>query len=230
VADKLTVDDLDTHTKGRLASGDETTQMVLDAALAYVRNYCRWHVSPVVTEQNMSFDGPGQWGGLSVGMGGLYYASGSSIVGTMHHRRVGGDTLYLPTKHLLTVQSVVEDGNPLVPLVDYVWSSETGAVRKTNGQPWTANWASGGALGLQVSFQHGYTAEQAADWRRIVLAVADRMSMVRGLIGGFSTNIGPHRIGAYFGESRNGSMPVGAGWLDDLTGMIDFESYVRIDV
>ena len=186
----LSVDDLETYTQGRLSSNDETTEWVLDAALEYVRNYCRWHVSPVVTEQDMAFDGPGQWGGLSVGIGGLYYASGGYLTGVLRHTRTGGQTLYLPTKHLLSVESITEDGVAL-DMSQIAWSSN-GAVRKTTGQPWTTNWAGSttqGAQGLQVTFEHGYSEDQAVDWCRLVLAVADRMSMVRGLIGAFSTNM-----------------------------------------
>jgi hypothetical protein len=230
--DELTPTDLETYTQGRLLASDPNTQLALDAALDEVRGYCKWHVTPVATEANMGFDGPGQWGGYAVGIGGLYYASGGYMTGVLRRARVGAEILFLPTKRLLNVESIVEDGNTLTPLTDYVWSQDTGAVQKTNGTPWTANWASGNGAtqGLQVTFTHGYTAEQARDWRRIVLACADRMTMVRGLIGPFTSSMGPYRVNAFFGESRAGTLPLTASWLDDLTGQLNTERYVRVDV
>ena len=176
-----------------------------------------------------------QWGGLQVGTGGIYYASGGYLTGVLERVRTGGRTLFLPTKNLLGIESIIEDGTVLLPPSadysgDFQWS-QSGVVTKSNGSLWTANYASNsqGAQGLSVKFTHGYSAAQAEDWRKIVLAIADRSSMVRGLIGGFSTNMGPYRVNSYFGESRTGTMPKDASWLDDLMALIDTKRYVRVD-
>lgn len=50
IDEDLTVVDVENYTKGRLSRDDPETQRALDAALARVRNYCGWHVSPVKTE------------------------------------------------------------------------------------------------------------------------------------------------------------------------------------
>lgn len=50
MAEDLTPADVSAYTKGRLDASDPETQRALDAALARVRNYCGWHVSPVRTE------------------------------------------------------------------------------------------------------------------------------------------------------------------------------------
>lgn len=230
--DELTPYDLQTFTQGRLIASDPNAEMALDFALQKVRNHCHWNVSPVETVMDMDFDGPGMWGGLAVGAGGLHYASGGYVAGVLRRVRTGATQLYLPTKKLLSIQSIVEDGVTLdvTPGGDVSWSSD-GTVIKNSGAPWTFNLASNskGAQGISVSFQHGYTAKQAKDWRRIVLMIADRASMVRGLIGAFSTNMGPYRVNAYFGESRSGTLPKDAGWLDDLLGMIPTSQYVRVD-
>jgi hypothetical protein len=225
--DELTANDLQTFTQGRLVASDPNAQFALAGALQEIQNYCRWHVSPVVTD-TLVLDGPGQWGGLAVGIGGLYYASGSYLTGVLRRVRTGGGTLYLPTKRLLSIESVTECGNSLnvssnFSESDVAWSA-SGEVVKTDGSSWTTQFQ-----GIQITFTHGYAADNSVDWRRIVLAAADRMSMVRGLIGAFSTNMGPYRVNAYFGESRTGTMDKDAGWLDDLFGMINTARYVRVD-
>jgi len=50
---------VETYTRGRLNRDDEETQRQLDAALAAARSYCGWHVSPVVTDETITIDGPG---------------------------------------------------------------------------------------------------------------------------------------------------------------------------
>lgn len=50
--------DVEQYTRGRLAAADPETVRGLEAALARVRRYCGWHVSPVITE-TITLDGPG---------------------------------------------------------------------------------------------------------------------------------------------------------------------------
>lgn len=50
IAENLLVADVDAYTSSYLPAADPETQRALDAALARVRNYCGWHVSPVATE------------------------------------------------------------------------------------------------------------------------------------------------------------------------------------
>lgn len=52
-----TVDDVIAYTNGTLADDDETARM-LAAALAAARTYCRWPVTPVVTDDVVTLDGP----------------------------------------------------------------------------------------------------------------------------------------------------------------------------
>lgn len=49
---------VESFTNGRLDRDDEETQRQLDAALAAARRYCGWHVTPVVTDQTVTLDGP----------------------------------------------------------------------------------------------------------------------------------------------------------------------------
>jgi len=214
---ELAPQDLSTYTRGRLAPDDPNTVSVLARALQQVRNYCKWPVCPVIDNDVVKLDGPGQWGGYGVGVGSVY---GSSYhTGTLTHRRVGSGTLFLPTKRLQGITSIVEDGVAL-DLSTIQWS-EAGFVQKQNMQPWSSNLGA-----IEVTYTHGWSVDEAQDWRQIVLAVADRMSMVRGLIGPFPTEIGPYHMGAFYGTSRAGNMPISATWLDDLYAMIDTKRYV----
>jgi hypothetical protein len=225
---ELSPNDLEAYTQGRLSANDPNTADVLAAALQEVRNYCKWHVSPVVTEEGENFDGPGEWGGYGVGVGGLYYSSSYSLVaGRLSPQRIGSDVLYLPTKKLIGIEQITEDGVALD--MTTIQRSQNGEVYKTTHQPWTSSHAGStvtGSTGISITFTHGYSEEQAADWRRIVLACADRMSLVRGLVGPFNAMIGPYRLSAYYGTSRPGTLPTNASWLDDLFAQIATKRYV----
>ena len=50
---------VESYTQGRLSRDDDETQRQLDAALAAARNYCGWHVTPVVADDEVVLDGPG---------------------------------------------------------------------------------------------------------------------------------------------------------------------------
>lgn len=58
MAEELTAADVEAYTNGRLLASDPETQRALDAALARIRRYCGWHVSPVRTD-TVILDGPG---------------------------------------------------------------------------------------------------------------------------------------------------------------------------
>lgn len=51
--------DLATYTRGRLVASDSGTIDALAAALSAVRRFCRWHVTPVKTDDLVTLDGPG---------------------------------------------------------------------------------------------------------------------------------------------------------------------------
>lgn len=200
--------DLESYTKGRLARNDYETKRVLSAALSVVRNYCRWHVSPVHVGEILTLNGPGDWGGWGVGAGGgTYYGSG----GALQRVRVGGQVLMLPTKRLQSIATLVEDGVSLD--ISGLQFDESGNVIKTTHQRWSVNMA-----GIVVTFTHGWTEDEAADWRQIVLMVADRMSLVRGLVGPFELTVGPYRTGAT-------TEP-----FQDLLDQINVDNYVRMSV
>jgi len=55
---ELTPQDVADYTNNRLPADDPETQRLLDYALAAVRNYCEWHVTPP-RDETLVFDGEG---------------------------------------------------------------------------------------------------------------------------------------------------------------------------
>ncbi|MFT8180658.1 hypothetical protein ACLXNF_24045, partial [Mycobacteroides chelonae] len=80
---ELTVDDVEQYTRKRLDKNDTETERLLAAGLAYVRQFCGWHVTPVKTGHEVELDGP------------------------------GGRLLALPTLKLIALTQVTEDGHPV---------------------------------------------------------------------------------------------------------------------
>lgn len=55
----LTAAALADYTQGRLGASDPETALALARALAEVRRWCGWHVTPVVEDDEVVLDGPG---------------------------------------------------------------------------------------------------------------------------------------------------------------------------
>ena len=76
----LTVDALSDYTQGRLDADADETAEILERSLAEVRRWCGWHVTPVLTDQQITLDGP------------------------------GGRLLWLPSLRVVDLTAVTEDG------------------------------------------------------------------------------------------------------------------------
>lgn len=141
----LVAGDIEQYTRGALLQTDPETVRALNAALARVRRYCGWHVSPLKTEV-ITLDRPG-----------------------CNH-----PLLILPTLKIVTLTSITVDG-VTVDLNDVRISGEApGVLAKKNLDPWGGyRWDSGFGL-IQVTLTHGYTAAEAEDFRGAVLALIDR--------------------------------------------------------
>ena len=137
-------------TGGRLADDDETERMVR-AALASARRYTGWHVSPVVEDAEIILDGP------------------------------DSRILFLPTRKLVELTSINEDGDDLDLPTAVKWSAggppgildRPVGVRKQGRGWWTAEYQ-----GITVVMTHGYTEDEAVDWRQAIMSMVDRMAMV----------------------------------------------------
>ena len=143
----LTVDDVEAFTGGRLSSADDEVQRMLDAALATSRRYSGWHVCPVREADEIVLDGP------------------------------DSRILYLPTRKLVELTSIEENGVDQA-LATLTWSAggppglleSPVRVRKR-----TRGWWSGDYQAITVIMDHGYTEDEAVDWRFGVLSLVSQM-------------------------------------------------------
>jgi len=144
---ELTTSDVEQFTAGRLLANDPEVARLLDAALVIARRECGWHVSPVRYDDEVTIDGP------------------------------GSRILLLPTRKLITLTSVTEDGT-LLTLGDLTWSAggppgileRPAAIRKRSKLWWSEDYQA-----VVVVMDHGYTEEEAADWRQAILSMVDQM-------------------------------------------------------
>ncbi len=148
---ELEASDVTTFTNGRLLA-DAATQQMLDAALITARRDAGWHVCPVRTDDEVVIDGP------------------------------DSRILYLPTRKLAGngISLLKEDGVTR-NLSTLTWSAGGPPgllegpvrVRKRNRGWWSEDYQA-----IEVTMTHGYTEEEAADWRRAVLSMVDQMALI----------------------------------------------------
>lgn len=132
----------------------QTTVDPIDVAMSIVRDFCGWHITPVLIE-TIVLDGN------------------------------GARYLHLPSKHVLNVTAVTEDGHP----VTVSWS-QSGVMRKTAGdvtaypltvEGWSypdghGHWTSNDRA-IQLTIEHGYEAAEVASVLGVVRAVASRIQL-----------------------------------------------------
>lgn len=82
----------------------------------------------------------------------------------------GGTDLFLPTGKIGSVASVVENGTTLDGS-SYVASTNLGRMLYRKNCCWTTAYA-----GITVTYTHGFTEAEAADWRRAILLMVVRMA------------------------------------------------------
>lgn len=145
---ELTAADVESFTNERVLATDPNTQIMLDAALTVARRDAGWPVSPVVEGDEVVIDGP------------------------------GSRILNLPTRKLVELTSVTEDGTSLT-LADLSWSAggppgileRPVSMRKKNRGWWSDDYQA-----ITVVMDHGYTEVEAADWRYAILSMVDQMA------------------------------------------------------
>ncbi len=148
---ELSVSDVEDFTNGRLRSDDPEVARMLEAALVTARRYCGWAVTPVVTDDAVTLDGP------------------------------GSRILILPTRKLVALTGISEKGRPLsltsvsaTPGGPPGFTSRPAAVRKSSGGWWGRDYQS-----IDVVMTHGYLEAEAADWRYAVLSMVDEMGQIQ---------------------------------------------------
>lgn len=139
--------DVESYTQGQLQGSDPETQRMLDAVLAAARRDVRWHVSPIVY--------------------------GDVITLNAH----GSNRLRLPTKQVINIDSITNDGVALDPTTDVTLDAESGNLLYLNSGRWSS-----AINGVVVTMDHGfpedstvaaglsgYTGLTADDWRQAIL-------------------------------------------------------------
>ena len=178
---------VETFTQGRLGRDDDETQRQLDAALAAVRNYCGWHVTPVLTNEQITLDGP------------------------------GGPTLMLPTLALSEITALTEDGVELdVTTLSWSKRGMVAKKRYTPVpvsnfnlahhyfRPW--NFWSECFGGITATITHGFAT--APDLEAVVLAAIDRGGFAAGdttelkAVGPFQYDTSGLAAGAIFSDAE----------------------------
>jgi len=190
---ELAAADVQAFTRGRLLSSDPEVQRMLAAALRTARRYCGWSVNPVVTDDAVTLDGP------------------------------GSRILMLPTRKLITLTSLTEDG--VTVDLSTVRSSAGGppgalerpvCVRKKSNGWWKDFYQA-----YDVVMTHGYSDTEAADWRYAVLTMVDQMSQVlvsgRGELDLLSKKVDDvtYRWGDAYADSADSALGSVNSILDD---------------
>lgn len=143
MAEDLEAQDVEDYTSGRLLASDDTTQRALDAALARVRHYCGWHVSPVRSE-------------------------------IINRNGTGSRWLCIPTLNIDELTSVTENDVELDLDTVLTSAEEPGILVKDCGF-WRY-----GTGNVDVELDHGFTADEAMDFREAVLSLVDIASQSVG--------------------------------------------------
>lgn len=149
---EITTDDVEQFTSGRLLADDPEVERMLTAALVIARRYVGWSVSPVVEDFTVTLDGP------------------------------ASRILTLPTRKLVTLTSISEDGTAL-DLSTLQWSAggppgileRPVSVRKKSRGFWSPDYSA-----IEVVMDHGYTVAEAPDWRQAILTIVDQMGSLVG--------------------------------------------------
>jgi hypothetical protein len=180
---ELTTTDVEAYTHGRLTADDPETARLLALALKACRTYCGWHVTPVLTDDEVTLDGP------------------------------GAPLLILPTMRLVELTAMTEQGvdvdlsfvyasarGSVRKMVGYPVNTSTSndwwnwveyaspTVYPYFNYDLELYWA-GGYSTITATMTHGY--DDAVDWQSAVLSYLNRASM--NPTGGEEI-IGPFRL------------------------------------
>jgi hypothetical protein len=82
----------------------------------------------------------------------------------------GGRALLLPTMNIVAVANIVNNGNPVDPTI-VTTAGRVGWLLFISQGCWSYRYA-----GVTLDLTHGFTAEQAPDWREAILLMVSQMS------------------------------------------------------
>lgn len=140
---ELSVDDVQDYTQSQLLAANSQTQSMLDAALAAARRDLRWHVAPVTFGEVIGLDGH------------------------------GGNKLRLPTKNIVQIHAITNDGMAVDPVADVTYSADVPNVLVLNTGVWSTQYS-----GITITWDHGFTNEEAVDWRNAILSLVTNIFQI----------------------------------------------------
>lgn len=94
----------------------------------------------------------------------------------------GGRLLFLPTLKIVSIDSITIDDVVVDPDTYKTMSGAPGVVAKTHTGGCHWNFWHCGVSNIEVTFTHGFTAAEAADWRDAVLRLIDQASLTVGQV------------------------------------------------
>ncbi len=150
---EVSVQDVQDYTNGSLSADDPSTQYMLNAALAAARNDIRWHVAPVTFGETITLNGR------------------------------GGMKLWLPTKNVVQIHSITDTVSGTMPTSPPGLLFDADVPNKVFLNPTVSGliWCGPGVPGLSgitMLWDHGFTNEQAADWRNAILALVTNIAQI----------------------------------------------------
>lgn len=84
----------------------------------------------------------------------------------------GGNVLSLPTLRIVTLTSVTELGRSYNVATELDVSKRKGNIMKRGGGCWSNRYGA-----IEVTLEHGFTEEEAQDWRTAVLEATNRLAV-----------------------------------------------------
>jgi len=157
---ELAATDVETYTNGQLSAANSETQRMLSAALTAARRDVRWQVSPVMFNQTITLNG------------------------------TGSPYLRLPTKQVIAMHSITNDGVAVDPVAGVTLDSESGSLLVMNNGVWSSQYN-----GITITWDHGfpenstaaaaitgYSGSIADDWRQAILSLVTNIAQI-ALVG-----------------------------------------------
>lgn len=85
----------------------------------------------------------------------------------------GGQKLWLPTKNVVTIHSITSDGVSIDPVAGITRDADIPNRVILNAGTWSHSYS-----GITVTWDHGFTNTQAADWRNAILALVTNIAQI----------------------------------------------------
>lgn len=85
----------------------------------------------------------------------------------------GGNKLRLPTKNVVDIHSITSDGVSIDPVSDVSYSADIPNLLVLNTGVWSCKYS-----GITITWDHGFTNEQAVDWRSAILSLVTNIFQI----------------------------------------------------